>query len=512
MLLKFCTRERFTHYFMTEVKEKGIEFAQQEIEVILNELDPFYTGVIQISSIQRYYSEEISYFKTVSLNRPSEVIEQIRSSAFPSRKIALQQALAAADSQGDGFIDQEQFIAAFYLAKVNVPRENLEFLFDVMSEVFVRGSPEETTSTEPLSKAQILAKQQAEKRFLNLDFFYRKLFQRNERREVTEVDETLSLIKASLIYKGVDFSIIFAEYTEDTDQKKGGKSKVKAKKAQEEKVDMMCHYTRFAQQLMKNEFCERLAQLKATNVTEDRIRRLANYLSLNQKNQSIIYLNSWLHHLRRVQTAFNIPDRNVLPIICAKLLNNEVVFRSWVDTICQFKQKREEDKFIEQADLRQVLKKFGVHYINQNLFLNEFTRGPVHIDDLITLMKRCISSMYASGESEMKSGFGFLSLEAIKNTDFFARVSKKIQKHAKTIDKYALLEKFREFDSAETGLIKASFLVQVLSHNLPHVFDQSDLIGLQFELECLSYDQTADYSEFIDIFFKATDGPEGPAT
>ena len=105
VLLKFCTRERFTHYFMTEVKEKGVEFAQQEIEVILNELDPFFTGVIQISSIQRYYSEEISYFKTVSLNKPSEVIEQIRSSAFPTRKIALQQALAAADAQGDGYID-----------------------------------------------------------------------------------------------------------------------------------------------------------------------------------------------------------------------------------------------------------------------------------------------------------------------------------------------------------------------------------------------------------------------
>jgi hypothetical protein len=67
-----------------------------------------------------------------------------------------------------------------------------------------------------------------------------------------------------------------------------------------------------------------------------------------------------------VQTAFNIPDKNVLPIICAKLLNNEVVFRSWVDTICQIKTKRDEDKFIEQADLRSVLKKFGVNYINQD--------------------------------------------------------------------------------------------------------------------------------------------------
>ena len=75
---------------------------------------------------------------------------------------------------------------------------------------------------------------------------------------MTEVDETLSLIKASLIYKGVDFSIIFAEFTEETETKKGAKTKAKAKKNPDEKVDMMCHYTRFAQQLMKNEFCERL--------------------------------------------------------------------------------------------------------------------------------------------------------------------------------------------------------------------------------------------------------------
>jgi hypothetical protein len=51
-------------------------------------------------------------------------------------------------------------------------------------------------------------------------------------------------------------------------------------------------------------------------------------------------------------------------MICSKLLNNENVFRSWVDTICLLKSKREEDKFIEQADLRSVLKKFCVNYIN----------------------------------------------------------------------------------------------------------------------------------------------------
>jgi len=82
-----------------------------------------------------------------------------------------------------------------------------------------------------------------------------------------------------------------------------------------------------------------------------------------------------------------------------------------VDTICLLKQKREEDKFIEQADLRSVLRKFGVNYINQSLFLNEFTRGvPVHIDDLITLMKSCKNSAFASDEKNTMAGFGFSDL------------------------------------------------------------------------------------------------------
>lgn len=33
------------------------------------------------------------------------------------------------------------------------------------------------------------------------------------------------------------------------------------------------------------------------------------------------------------------------------------------------------------------------------------------------------------------------------------------------------------------------------------MFDQQDLIGLQFELECLSLDQQADYNQFFEIFF-----------
>jgi hypothetical protein len=75
-------------------------------------------------------------------------------------------------------------------------------------------------------------------------------------------------------------------------------------------------------------------------------------------------LNAWLHHLKRVQTAFQVLDKKILPVICSKLLRNESVFRSYVDSTGELKGKREEDKIIDVADLRSVLHKFGVTYLN----------------------------------------------------------------------------------------------------------------------------------------------------
>jgi len=54
---------------------------------------------------------------------------------------------------------------------------------------------------------------------ISLDFFMTKLFKSNETREVDEVEQTLSHIKAALIYKGLDFSIIFAEQSEENVKK-----------------------------------------------------------------------------------------------------------------------------------------------------------------------------------------------------------------------------------------------------------------------------------------------------
>jgi hypothetical protein len=78
----------------------------------------------------------------------------------------------------------------------------------------------------------------------------------------------------------------------------------------------------------------------------------------------VIYLNTWLHHLKRNSTQFQQPDKSVLPIICSKLLKNEPAFKSLVESIGMLKTKREEEKFVELAVIRQVLKKFGISYIN----------------------------------------------------------------------------------------------------------------------------------------------------
>ena len=274
------------------------------------------------------------------------MLQQIRSIAFPLKRIPLQQSLAAADTSGDGYIDCNQFVEAFYRAKVNMTRDSLEFLFDVMSERFAAaGASGEEDPNAP----------KAESKYLNLIFFMGKLFNKNENREVNEVDQTLQLVKAAMIYKGVDLGNIFAEDNEETNKKPAGKravvkgaAKVRSTDTKEEKkIDMMSHYSRFSQAIVKDEFCKRLEMVNATNVTPEMIRRLANYLSLNQKNKSVIYLNTWLHHLKRVSTAFNVPMKEILPAICSKMLQNETVFRSLVDTVGLLKQKRDEEKFID---------------------------------------------------------------------------------------------------------------------------------------------------------------------
>jgi hypothetical protein len=59
----FCTRERFAQYFKDVVNPKGEHFTDLDIDSILNELDPFYTGIIQIALVKKVYEEEMQFYR-----------------------------------------------------------------------------------------------------------------------------------------------------------------------------------------------------------------------------------------------------------------------------------------------------------------------------------------------------------------------------------------------------------------------------------------------------------------
>ncbi len=102
------------------------------------------------------------------------------------------------DVQGDGYIRKEQFVEAFDKAGVKEDRDVLEFLFDMVGEKYNTHRSEGSTSND-------------EERVLSVSYFINKLFNSSENIEINEIDNILQNLKATLIYKGLDFSVIFAE-------------------------------------------------------------------------------------------------------------------------------------------------------------------------------------------------------------------------------------------------------------------------------------------------------------
>lgn len=208
--------------------------------------------------------------------------------------------------------------------------------------------------------------------------------------------------------------------------------------------------------------------------------------------------------MRRAGTAFQEADKRVLPLICAKLVRNERVLRSWLDSCGQIRGAREEDKFIQLADLRQVLAKFGLSYVNQDMFLKEYTRGEqIHVEDLIGRLQSVAHRHYqmtgqlpSEGETEPQS------VAELRGTDYFRKVQDQLGRAGAELDTASLLRQYKTFDGARTGYIKAYILVNVLKHNYPSVFSDDCLLGLQFQLECLSSDGTVDYEEFVKLFLE----------
>lgn len=180
------------------------------------------------------------------------------------------------------------------------------------------------------------------------------------------------------------------------------------------------------------------------------------------------------------------------------------MLRSWLDSCGQIRGAREEDKFIQLADLRQVLTKFGVSYINQDMFLKEFTRGEqIHVEDLIGRLQSVAHRHYQmTGQVPSEDETEPQSVAELRGTDYFRKVQHQLAAAGVELDAAGLVRQYKTFDGARTGYIKAYILVNVLKHNYPSVFSDDCLLGLQFQLECLSSDGTVDYEDFVKLFLE----------
>ena len=91
-------------------------------------------------------------------------------------------------------------------------------------------------------------------------------------------------------------------------------------------------------------------------------------------------------------------------------------------------------------------------------------------------------------------------MESVQGTDYFSLISKKLRASCRDEGVDELRKVFQQFDAAETGFIKAYYLVGAIKQYVEEAISDQELLGLQFELESLSYDGTVDYEEFIRLF------------
>lgn len=69
------------------MSKSGEHFTDLDVDSILNDLDPFHTGAIQITLLQKVYEEEVQFYRQTSLSRPNEILDDIRTLAFPNKRV-----------------------------------------------------------------------------------------------------------------------------------------------------------------------------------------------------------------------------------------------------------------------------------------------------------------------------------------------------------------------------------------------------------------------------------------
>ena len=127
----------------------------------------------------------------------------------------------------------------------------------------------------------------------------------------------------------------------------------------------------------------------------------------------------------------------------------------------------------------------------------------IHYDDLITRIndcwkKACILWNLPVIDYKAMSSDALISTK----TDYVKRLKAAFKNNAGSIDAPRLIRLCKLFDSAGSNSLKANYLVNIIAHNCTGILADYELVGLRFELESKTEDQTVDYR----AFFESLDG------
>ena len=460
----------------------NLNISAVHIESICRELDPFHTGMFPFQGLADFFKEELHFYNIRSISRPREIISEIRTKIFPQKKLRLQQALAEVDNHGDGFLTLPQLTRAFELAEVPCESELLLSLFECLSERF-----------HP----------QDEKKVLSIPYFINKLLSVKEKEEFIEIDRILSNIKLSLTYRGFPYEILFSEILN------------------EEEIDFSHLTDKVIPQITKGTFCRRLKKLNVQGVSDSQIAKCGNFMCINNQKRQVIYLTSFLHHIKRIHSAaFTSPVETpkLLAIIGAKLLLNEELFIKVCNELAS--KKVEEEKImkiedsenieLEPSDIRSVLSHFSIHSTHIDIFISTYMDNlPIYTDELLAKIRGSVANTFSLSLND-------ILMENYKpqdlQIDYFQKL-KEIFAHeeellaiknrgmgetealSKPLD---ILNRCKEFDTRSTGKIRLHHLIHILKHNLE--IDPWILAGIQFELTILHPDEYVNYVNFHEMF------------
>eukprot|EP01022_Parablepharisma_sp_SALTPOND_P011293 TRINITY_DN146_c0_g1_i1.p2 TRINITY_DN146_c0_g1~~TRINITY_DN146_c0_g1_i1.p2 ORF type:complete len:1216 (-),score=156.01 TRINITY_DN146_c0_g1_i1:15438-19085(-) len=425
-----------------------------QLENIAYEIDTLKSGYITLPQLEKMFADELKHYNITIFKRPSPIIDEIRAKVLPSKKLSLQEALGTVDKHGDGYITKKQFLEAFERAKVDMDKETLGYLFDLLGEKYV---PKEN------------------EKILSVAHFLKKLLTEAESKEVMEITIILRKIAASLNYRGIEPEILFS----DTPL---------------EKLNITILPSKIKDVLEKTEFEKRVQSLNITNLSNVEIAKISNYLAVNDKSEriQIVYLRNYLHHLKNVSTSLPPASKKMLlAVMCTKLLVSETRFKRQCYELADII-----EGCIEPAGIRAVLTANGIISKHADLFV-EILMGAAknNLEELIAKM-RAEAALYYKDKYRQKTASSQVNYHEYLKKVFAESIKEEGPKPEH------LAEVCKTFDKRNNGKIKVFHLLNILKYNLDKL-DEMSIAGLQYELTLLHPSEFVDYNAFFQSFSDA---------